>query len=191
MKKLLLPALFFWSLSAPAQLVIDGATFFIQSGATVTVQGDLTSNVSIQGTGLLQLKGTSLQNVDMGGNTIPNLELDNVAMARLLNSDTRIGNSMTLTNGKFQTGTLNLILGSGATISSGNSSKFIWTNGTGQLKKELTADISSFELPVGENSNYRPMYLATAGSSYSSANVGVRVIGSADVNLPLMAGSYI
>ena len=53
---------------------------------SVTVQGDVTSNVDIQGTGLLQLKGSVLQNVDMGGFTIPNLELDNAANATLLNT---------------------------------------------------------------------------------------------------------
>ncbi|MBK7678751.1 MAG: hypothetical protein IPJ29_04985 [Chitinophagaceae bacterium] len=66
---------------AHSQLTINNAVFFIQSGATVTVQGDVTSNVDIQGTGLLQLKGSTLQNVDMGGFTIPNLEIDNPANA--------------------------------------------------------------------------------------------------------------
>src|SRR5687767_14100823 len=86
-----------------SQLKIDNAVFFIGAGATVTVQGDVTSNVDIQGTGLLQLKGSVLQNVDMGGFTIPNLELDNAAHATLLNTNTRIGTSMLFTNGKFQT----------------------------------------------------------------------------------------
>ena len=34
---------------ASAQLYIDNAQFFIQSGATVTVQGNVTSNADIQG----------------------------------------------------------------------------------------------------------------------------------------------
>lgn len=174
-----------------AQLKIDNAVFFIQSGATVTVQGDVTSNVDIQGTGLLQLKGSLLQNVDMGGNTIPNLELDNSFNATLLNTNARIGTSMLLTNGKFQTGNLDLTLSNTATITGANSSRFIWTNGTGQLKKELTGDIAAFELPVGENTNYRPAYLTTAGSAYSSANFGVRVLGTASPNQPPMSASFI
>ena len=174
-----------------AQLTIDNAIFFLQPGATVTLQGNLTSNVDIQGTGLLQLKGTTLQNVDMGGNTIPNLELDNAANATLLNTNTRIGSSLFFTNGKLQTGNLNLTLSPTASVTGAISSRFVWTNGTGQLKKELIADIASFELPVGENTNYRPAYLTTSGSSYSSANFGVRVIGTADPSKPLMVPSYL
>ena len=65
------------------------------------MQGDVTSNVDIQGTGLLQLKGSALQNVDMGGFAIPNLELDNIANTTLINTNARIGTNLTFTNGKF------------------------------------------------------------------------------------------
>lgn len=174
-----------------AQLKIDNATFFIQSGATVTVQGDVTSNVDIQGPGKLLLKGTSLQNVDMGGFTIPNLELDNTANATLLNSNARISSSFLFTNGKFQTGNFNITLSDVATVTGGGLSKFFWTNGTGQLKKELSANVTAFELPVGENANYRPAYLTTSGSSFSSANFGVRVLGAADVNKPPSTAAHL
>jgi len=174
-----------------AQLKIDNATFFIGAGATVTVQGDVTSNVDIQGTGLLQLKGSSLQNVDMGGHTIPNLELDNLSNATLLNTNARIGTSFLFTNGKFQTGNLNMIIASAATITGHGAAKFFQTNGTGQLMKELTGDIAGYELPVGENANYRPAYLTTTGGSYTSASFGVRVLGTADANKPPMIASYL
>ena len=68
---------------ASAQLFIDQATFTIQSGATVTVQGDVTSNTDILGTGKVILKGTANQNVNMGGFTIPNIEIDNTANVTL------------------------------------------------------------------------------------------------------------
>lgn len=192
MKPILCSLVFFGGLSAAnAQLTIDNAVFFIQPGATVTVQGDVTSNVDIQGTGLLLLKGSTLQNVDMGGFTIPNLELDNTAHATLLNSNARIGNSFVFTNGKFQTGNLNLTLGPAATVTGNNASKFFWTNGTGQLKKELNANITAFELPVGENANYRPAYLTTTGSSFSSASFGVRVIGTVDPVKPPSTAAHL
>jgi hypothetical protein len=190
-KMLLLQALIVFAAAAFAQLKIDNATFFIQPGATVTVQGDVTSNVDIQGTGLLLLKGSALQNVDMGGFTIPNLELDNAANATLLNTNARIGSSFVLTNGKFQTGNLNLTLSPTANITGQNTAKFIWTNGTGQLKKELTANVAAYELPVGENANYRPAYLTTTGSSFASANFGVRVLGTADPSKPPMTASFL
>ncbi len=177
-----------------SQLKIDNAVFFIGSGAVVTVQGDVTSNVDIQGTGKLLLKGSSLQNVDMGGFTIPNLELDNLAHATLLNTNARIGTSFLLTNGKFQTGNLNLSLSPTANITGQASTRFIWTNGTGQLMKELAnggGDISGYELPVGENANYRPAYLTTLGVTFSSANFGVRVIGTADPNKPPSTAAHL
>ncbi len=179
------------TLGAIAQLKIDNAVFFIQPGATVTVQGDVTSNVDIQGTGLLLLKGSTLQNVDMGGFTIPNLELDNAANATLLNTNIRIGNSFLLTNGKFQTGNFDIFLSPTANITGNAATKFIWTNGTGQLKKELTANVASYELPVGENNNYRPAYLTTTGSSFASSNFGVRVLATADANKPPSTASHL
>jgi hypothetical protein len=192
MKRILFSILSFsLAVTATAQLKIDNAIFFIQPGATVTVQGDVTSNVDIQGTGLLLLKGSTLQNVDMGGFTIPNLELDNAANATLLNTNTRIGNSMVLTTGKFQTGNLNLTLSPTANITGASATKFIWTNGTGQLKKELTGNIAAYELPVGENANYRPAYLTTTGSSFASANFGVRVLGTPDPAKPPMTASHL
>jgi hypothetical protein len=191
MKRLLSPLLILMALNAAAQLKIDNALFFIQPGATVTLQGDIASNVDIKGTGLLLLKGSTLQQVDMGGNTIPNLELDNIANATLVNTNTRIGNILVFTNGKIQTGNVDILLGPSATATGANSNKFVWTNGTGQLKKELAADIANYELPVGENTNYRPAYLTTTGSSYLLANFGVRVLGTADANKPPSTTSFL
>src|SRR5882762_6132709 len=160
MKRLLFSMLFIlFADNIIAQLKIDNATFLIQAGAIVNVQGDVTSNVDIQGAGLLLLKGTALQNIDMGGNTIPNAELDNTANATLLNTNTRIGNSFVFTNGKLQTGNFNCTLSSAATVTGANTNRFFWTNGTGLLKKELIADITGYELAVGENNNYRPAYV--------------------------------
>lgn len=191
MKQLLSPLFILLAFSAAAQLKIDNAVFFIQPGATVTLQGDVTSNVNIQGTGLLLLKGSALQQIDMGGNTIPNLEIDNASNVTLQNANARIGNSLVFTNGKIQTGNFDIVLNSVATITGANASKFVWTNGSGQLKKELAADISNYELPVGENNNYRPAYVTTAASSYASANFGVRVLGSADANKPPSTTSFL
>jgi hypothetical protein len=149
-----------------AQLKIDNAVFFIGAGATVTVQGDVTSNVSIQGTGLLQLKGSSLQNVDMGGNTIPNLELDNAAHATLLNTNARIGSSMVMTNGRFRLGNLNLLLDpSVASIAGVSSARFIETNGTGVLTRE-NLGATPFVFPIGfSGTEFNPLSIANTGTA--------------------------
>lgn len=163
-----------------AQLFIDNATFHIQTGGTVTVQGDLTSNVDIQGPGKILLKGSSNQNINMNGFTIPNLEMDNGANATLT-GNARIGNSMLFTNGKISQGNFNMNIGAVATITGGGAGKFFETNGTGQLRKEVSSNLAAYILPLGSGSSYYPLSITTSGT-YSSASVGVQAKTGADPN---------
>ena len=174
---------------ASAQLFIDNAQFFIQPGASVTVQGDVTSNTDIQGTGKLVLKGSANQNVNMGGFSIPNLEMDNAANVTLT-GNLKIGTSLLFTNGKILLGANNLTLADVATVSGQGTGKFVETNSTGQLVKLLTADVASLELPLGVGSDYRPAFVTSAGT-YLNANVGVRAVAAADANKPPMISDYI
>lgn len=174
---------------ASAQLFIDQATFTIQAGATVTVQGDVTSNVDIQGPGKVILKGSANQNVNMNGFSIPNVEVDNTANVTLT-GNAKVGTSLLFTNGKILLGTNNLTLAAAATASGGGASKFVETNGTGQLLKELTANATAFEMPVGAGTSYRPAFITTNGT-YASANVGVKVSGAAHPNKPTSVSDYI
>ena len=78
----------------------------------------------------------------------------------------------------------NLTLGAASTVAgTPGTNKFVETNGTGQLVKQVTANIASVVLPVGAGSVYRPALLTTTGT-YSNATVGVRVVGSPDPNRP-------
>jgi hypothetical protein len=178
----------FW-INAKAQLVINSATLFIQAGATVTVQGDVTSNVDIQGPGLLQLKGSALQNVNMNGFTIPNLEIDNTANATLL-GHARIGTSMLFTNGKIIQGNFNMSIADVATISGGGAGKFFETTGTGQLMKEVTANLTNYVMPVGIGANYYPASITTSGT-YASAIVGVQGKNGAEPNKHIRSTDYL
>ncbi len=176
--------------TASAQLFIDNnAQFTIQSGAVVTVQGDVTSNADIQGTGLLQMKGAGLQNINMNGFIIPNLEIDNAANVTLTGV-AKIGSSLLFTNGKVLLGANNLILSDIATVSGQGAGKFVETNSTGKLVKLLAANVSSVELPLGVGSSYRPAFLTTSGT-YSSANVAVGAKAIVDPNKPPMISDYI
>lgn len=187
MKRIVVGFLFtaIFYVTTEAQLKIDNAVFFIGSGATVTVQGDVTSNVDIQGTGLLQLKGSSLQNVDMGGFTIPNLEMDNTANATLL-SNVRIGTNLNFLNGKILLGNFNMKFASTATGTGGAANRFLETTGTGQAQLEVVADIpggSPFIFPLGAGSDYMPISVSNTGSTYSTSGViGVQNKGIADPN---------
>ncbi|MEO6231290.1 MAG: hypothetical protein ABJB11_05440 [Ferruginibacter sp.] len=176
--------------TASAQLFIDNsAQFTIQSGAIVTVQGDVTSNTDILGTGLLQMKGAALQNINMNGFTIPNLEIDNTSNVTLT-GNTKVGTSLIFTNGKVLLGTNNLTLADVATVSGAGTSKFVETNGSGQVIKLLTANITSSEIPVGVGTTYRPAFITTTGT-YSAANVGVRAFAVVNPNKPPMISDYI
>lgn len=175
--------------TANAQLFIDNATFFIQTGATVTVQGDVTSNVDIQGPGKVLLKGSTNQNVNMNGFTIPNLEMDNTANATLT-GNARIGSSMLFTNGKIVQGNFNVRLSDVATVTGGGASKFFETTGTGQLVKEVSSNLTNYVMPVGIGSAYYPASITTSGT-YASATVGVQGKNGADPNKHPRSSDYL
>lgn len=161
--------------TASAQLFIDNAQFFIQTGATVTVQGDVTSNVDILGPGKLILKGTSNQNLSMGGSNIPNLEVDNTNNATLT-SAAKISGDLLFTNGKLILSNSNLALGSSATITNATTSKYVVTSGTGKLIKASLGG-TPFTYPVGNSiTTYNPVTISNSGVADS---IGVRCLANA------------
>ncbi|HEV8082505.1 MAG TPA: hypothetical protein VGP55_04845 [Chitinophagaceae bacterium] len=180
----------FSGLSLKAQLTVNGAQLFIQAGAVITVQGDVTGTTDILGPGKILLQGSVNQNVDMGGFTIPVLEINNAAGATLT-GNTRIGTSLTFTSGKIKTGNFDLALANVATFSGAGTSKFIETTGTGQVFKEVNANISSNEIPVGAGISYRPAFLTTLGTYNSTAKIGIRLLAVADPNRPPKLSDYI
>jgi hypothetical protein len=160
---------------ASAQLVIDQATFTIQSGATVTVQGDVTSNADILGTGKIILKGTANQNVNMGGKIIPNLEVDNTANVTLTGNAIVSGNLL-FTNGKVLLGANTLNMGSAATVTGATSAKYIVTNGAGKLTKSALGS-TAFSYPVGNSlTSYTPVSVTNSGTA---DDISVRVLTGA------------
>ncbi|HSC52549.1 MAG TPA: hypothetical protein VLC98_02955 [Phnomibacter sp.] len=163
------------SLAAQAQLVVQsGATLFIDAGASVTVQGDVTSSSNITGTGKLVLKGTAVQNLNMNGFQIANLEVDNINNV-LLTGLTEVKNSLVFVNGKIQMGNYNLILDSVATFSGQGAAKFVEANGTGELRKELSA-AGVYILPLGVGADYTPLEVTIAGGTFTNAYVGGKAV---------------
>jgi hypothetical protein len=175
-------AMLFLVSAANAQLTISsGAVFNIQTGALVTVQGDVLSNADITGAGKVVLKGSANQNVNMNGFTIPNLEMDNAANATLT-GNAKIGSSVLFTNGKILVGNNTATLTAAATSTGMGASKFFETNGTGFVRRELAADITALETPVGSGTDYLPVSLTTVGGAYAAASIGVQAKGVADAN---------
>jgi hypothetical protein len=175
-------AMLFLVSAANAQLTISsGAVFNIQTGALVTVQGDVLSNADITGAGKVVLKGSANQNVNMNGFTIPNLEMDNAANATLT-GNAKIGSSVLFTNGKILVGNNTATLTAAATSTGMGASKFFETNGTGFVRRELAADITALETPVGSGTDYLPVSLTTVGGAYAAASIGVQAKGVAEAN---------
>ncbi len=151
---------------ASAQLFIDQATFTIQAGATVTVQGDVTSNVDIQGTGKVVLNGSANQNVNMGGFSIPNLEINNAANATLT-GNAKVAGDVLFTAGKIVMGNNSVSLGSAATVTNATNAKYFVTNGTGRLIKAALGT-TAFNFPIGNSlTSYNPLSIANTGTADS------------------------
>ena len=149
---------------ASAQLFIDQATFTIQSGATVTVQGDVTSNTDILGTGKVILKGTANQNINMGGFTVPNLEIDNTSNVTLT-GNAKVSGDLSFTNGEIVIGNNNLTIGSAGTITNATNAKFVVTNGTGRLVKAALGN-TAFNFPIGNSTtSYDPVSITNSGTT--------------------------
>jgi len=174
-----------FSLTSFGQLVIDNATFFIGEGAVVTVQGNLTTNVPIQAGGAgatlgkIQLKGSSLQQINTGGNLIPRLEIDNATNAVLVGS-VKVGSRLEFTTGKIQLANFNFIMEDGTEIIGAGASKFLETNGTGEARRLVGANVADKVIPVGTGSAYTPFKYTTTGATYgANAHVGVIATGAA------------
>ncbi|WP_197429034.1 hypothetical protein [Phnomibacter ginsenosidimutans] len=175
MKQLLTVGVALLSLSAQAQLVVqNGATFFIDAGATVTVQGDVTASANISGSGKLLMKGTSLQSLNLNGFSVPNLEIDNAANVVMAGAG-RVDGILTFTTGKLQLGNFNLTMANAGSFAGAGTGRFVETNGTGELRKEMTA-AGTVSLPVGLGSDFTPLQFQVTGGSYSSAFVGGRAV---------------
>ncbi|UAY51724.1 hypothetical protein [Ferruginibacter albus] len=181
-------ALFFCN-ESKAQLSINGATLYIQAGATVSVQGNVTSNTDIQGDGKLLLNGTANQTVDLKGTAVNNLEINNATNATLA-SDIKVAKSLTFTNGKITLGNYNLTLADVATTSGQGASKFLETNGTGQVVQQLTSIVTKKEVPVGSGTIYRPAFVTTSAVN-TNASVGIRNLATLDPNSPPHISDYV
>lgn len=181
MKQLFTLGITFLALSAQGQLVVqNGATFFIDAGATVTVQGDVTANANIAGTGRLVMKGTALQTLNLNGFSVPNLEIDNASHVSMGTAG-RVTNQLIMTAGKLQLGNFNLTLDAASSVTGAAAGRFVETNGTGELRRELTA-AGAYTLPVGVGNDFTPVTYNLTGGTYSSAFLGARAVAGGHPN---------
>lgn len=191
MKKALLLSLFLCLIFSAgfAQLYINGGTIIIDSGANVQIKGDLISNASITGNGKIVMNGTVNQYMSMSSNSLPNIEINNAAHVSLT-SAARIEKSLTFTAGKIIAGAYNCTLSPTALLTGMGTNKFVETNGVGQLVKEVNADLSSSEMPVGAGSLYRPVFITSSGT-YTNATIGIKSLALLHPNKPAGVNTYL
>ena len=173
-----------------AQLYINGGQLYIDSGAFINLKGDLISNTNINGTGKVILNGTSGQSLSMNNFNIPNLEINNTQNIALA-SNAKIQQSLSFVNGKVIAGNNDLTISGNATLTGMGTGKFIETNGNGRVFKELSSNVTSYEIPVGISSVYRPIFLTTSASAFNNANIGIQSVASDFANRPSGTTDYL
>ena len=197
MKKILLSAILLTALNSNGQLYINNGTLYIDNGAVVTVSGDVESNTNIQvngaaGTGKLVLNGTSAQSINMNGNSIPNLEVNNTSNVNLTGA-AKISSNLNLVNGKIILGTNHLTLSNTASVTGNSDAKYVVTNGTGELRKEMTA-AGTILLPIGNMTHYAPLQYVQTGGTYNNGYLAARnVVGkhpNAHIRISEFLNSY-
>lgn len=179
---------------AQALVIQAGGSITTTAGSTIVVQGSVQGAGPITGAGKLIMSGTTASTLDMGGQEVSNLEIDNAAGVSLVNSATLVSTNLNMVNGKLILGSQNLIVDPDATITGQTGvmpARFIETNGTGEVQKQITANITNYEVPVGEGANYRPATITTTGTAAANSYVGIRNKNGAPTNKPVSTISNI
>lgn len=165
----------------------NGGAVTVETGATLVIEGNYTSsgaatiqvngNVQLKGnfinnggtvvspsTGTLSFNGTVAQNI--GGTTPTNfycaLEVNNTNGVSLNGANEVLSNALTLTNGKLTLNAYDLTLAA-VGVTGASSSKYVVTNGAGQLKAPVVN--ANYAFPVGTSGSYNPLVLNEAGTA--------------------------
>ncbi|MBP6871728.1 MAG: hypothetical protein KBC43_06950 [Bacteroidales bacterium] len=178
-------------LAGYSQMTNNGGTITVENGATLVIEGDYTStnSGSIVIDGAVQLKGDFVNNggsigaasvgsltfngtgpQEITGDTPTNfycaVTVNNTNGVALTNTQTgasqTMSNTFTLSGGKVTLNNFDLTVGSTG-VTGADASKYIVTNGTGQLKASVAN--TNFLMPVGSATYYNPVILNEAGTS--------------------------
>ncbi|SEG50521.1 Putative Ig domain-containing protein [Halpernia humi] len=153
-------------------------------GGNWTNSGTFTSNNRA-----VFFNGTSNQTIT-GATTFDYLTINNSAGVTLANNVTN-NKTLDFTNGKITLGANNLTIGNTGTIINFSNSKYIVTNGTGQLKQNVAA--SSVNFPVGPSASlYNPISVTNSGTSdVYGFRVSQGVADASDINLMVNDSWYV
>ena len=117
----------------------------------------------------------------MNGFTVnANVEIDNTNHITLTGAARTTG-LLTFTNGKIILGANNFIMAPTATFAGAATGKFVETNGTGQLRREIAAN-GNLVLPLGTGTRYTPLEYQVAGAAFAAAYVSGRSVNGGHPN---------
>jgi hypothetical protein len=175
-QRLLLLTLGLSGATAWGQMQID-APLFISAGAVVTVSdGNVSGSAAVQGPGTLSMAGTIPQELNMTGNSVENLEINNVA-GILLTGNAAVNGTLSFTNGNMALGasTLSFTTTGVAINYTGTDNKYIITDGLGVVRKEDLAMNTSFTFPIGRAAaDYTPATIMNLDPAIRSFSVQVK-----------------
>ncbi len=152
---------------------------FIQdlgSGGTLNIGGNITGGKIIPGSGTINFNGTGIQILS---GALPkemyNVGMINAASTLQLGVNLTLHGTLTLTNGKINTGTNTLTLDNGTPanqLSGGSSSSYVYSSGAGRLRRNNLASGTLYTFPVGTSTNYLLVTVnTTSGTSEFAMNV--------------------
>ncbi len=167
--------------------VSTGATLSLSTsiGGDIDIAGNFTNNGTFNGNErAVTMNGSFVQQqIDGVATTIDFLIVDNT-MGLLINNALTIDNEITLTNGRVNLGTENLVLGANATVGgTPSASNMILADGnTGAFLRKMFSGDGSFTFPIGTNIgsdiDYTPVTVSNVtGTNYAGGYIEARVLG--------------
>jgi hypothetical protein len=150
---------------------------FGAAGGTLNIVGNVSGGqVTTGANGTISFNGSGTQTstaVLVPANTLANLRVNNVAATFDLTASLTVTGTLTLLNGKINTGANTLTLTNAAPasqVSGGSNTSYVYSNGAGRLRRNgLTAGTHTF--PVGTPANYMPVTVVTSATNDFAVNV--------------------
>ncbi|MCZ2101824.1 MAG: hypothetical protein LC107_09840 [Chitinophagales bacterium] len=186
------------SIAMQAQLINNGGTITVQDGATLRVESNLTNQAgsTIINNGIIQVSkdltnagtftsgatskvafiGDDNSDVTSGGATFRYVEIQKDDENVTLLDEMKISTTLDFLNdnNRVNIADHNLVILVGGDINNASSSRYVVTDGTGFLVKEIDADeVLNFE--IGSATDYTPVSCNISGSDYTSATTRARV----------------
>jgi len=140
--------------------------------ATINIGGNISAPVVTGFTGTVNINGGGTQTT-AGPITLLNLGMTNAASTLQLGGNLTVTGTLTLTNGKINTGT-NLLILTNATpasqLSGGSSTSYVYSTGAGRLQRNGLLAATAYTFPVGTATNYLPVIVTPTTTSNFAIN---------------------